>query len=107
MKRGEVHWVEFSDVGTSSEVQKTRPAIVITVDTAIARLPRVQVVPLTTKTGRLYPGDVLVTVRGRLNKAMGSQVMTVDKARLLGYWDTLPAADLESVEKTLRGHLGL
>jgi mRNA interferase MazF len=54
-RRGEVWWVAF-DSSLGGEIKKTRPAIVVSNDAANRMLKRVQVVPLTSKVQRLYPG---------------------------------------------------
>src|SRR5260363_222734 len=46
------------------------------------KLARVVVVPLTSNTGRQYPGETVVTVGGQSSKAMADQIMAADKARL-------------------------
>ena len=56
MKRGEVWWVTF-DPAVGSEIQKTRPAIIVSNDSANRNLKRVVVVPLTTNTSRVSPGE--------------------------------------------------
>lgn len=81
MKRGEVWWVEF-DPALSTEIKKTRPAVIVSNDAANRNLARVVVVPLTSNTGRAYPGEALVSVAGQDSKAMADQIMAADKARL-------------------------
>ncbi len=69
MQRGEVWWVEF-DPAVGSEIRKTRPAVIVSNDAANRHLARVVVVPVTSNTGRQYPGEAIVTVGGQSSKAM-------------------------------------
>ncbi len=106
MKRGEVWWVEF-DPAIGSEVRKTRPAVIVSNNAANRNLSRVVVVPLTSNTGRQYPGEAVVTVRGQSSKAMADQIMAADKTRLKSLVSALSQADLEAVEDAVCIHLGL
>ena len=106
MKRGEVWWVEF-DPSVGSEIRKTRPAVVVSNDAANRNLARVVVVPLTSSTGRRYPGEALVTVGGQGSKAMADQIMAADKARLKNLLGALSKADMLAVEDAIKVHLGL
>ena len=63
MRRGEVWWVEF-DPSVGTEIRKTRPAVIVSNDAANRNLARVVVVPMTSNTGRLYPGEAVVSVDG-------------------------------------------
>ena len=106
MKRGEVWWVEF-DLAVGSEICKTRPAVIISNDSANRNLARVVVVPLTSNTGRQYPGEALVTVGGQSSKAMADQIMAADKVRLKSRLAALNKADMQAVEDAIRLHLAL
>ena len=106
MKRGEVWWVEF-DPSVGSEIRKTRPAVIVSNDAANRNLARVVVVPLTSSTGRQYPGEALVSVNGQNSKAMADQIMAADKARLKGQLGILSKADVRAVEDAIRVHLSL
>jgi len=106
MKRCEVWWVEF-DPSVGSEIRKTRPAVIVSNDSANRNLLRVVVIPLSTNTSRVYPGEVLVTVEGKQGKAMADQIMAADKLRLKTQIGTLSKADMLGVEQAILVHLGL
>jgi mRNA interferase MazF len=80
MRKGEVWWVDF-DPSIGGEIQKMRPAVVVSNDVANARLNRVQVVPLTTNVERVFPGEAIVRFRDEARKAMANQIMTAAKQR--------------------------
>lgn len=106
MKRGEVWWVEF-DPALGSEIRKTRPAIIISNDAANQHLARVVVIPITSNTGRIYPGEALITVASQEVKAMADQIMAADKKRLKSQLGLLSKNDMQAVEKAVCLHLGL
>ena len=80
MRRGEVWWVNF-DPSLGEETQKTRPAVIISNDLSNKFLGRLQVVPLTSKVEKLYPGEAYVTLNDNQHKAMADQITTVSKKR--------------------------
>jgi len=98
--------VEF-DPSVGSEIRKTRPAVIVSNDSANRNLLRVVVIPLSTNTSRVYPGEVLVTVEGKQGKAMADQIMAADKLRLKTQIGTLSKADMLGVEQAILVHLGL
>ena len=106
MQRGEVWWVEF-DPAVGSEIRKTRPGIIVSNNSANRNLSRVIVVPLTSNTERIYPGEARVSFSGTDSKAMADQIMTADKARLKSRIDELSKADMLAVEHALRVQLAL
>lgn len=106
MKRSEVWWVNF-DPSVGGEIQKKRPAVIISNDAANKFLNRVQVVPLTSQTGRIYPSEALVTLNDKQSKAMADQLTTVSKERLINYTGRLSNSDMHMVEQVVKLQLGL
>src|SRR5260364_420809 len=106
MQRSEVWWVEF-DPGVGREMRRTRPAVIVSNSAANRNLARVVVVPLSSNTGRQYPGETVVTVGGQSSKAMADQIMAADKARLKNQIGTLSKADMLAVEDAIKVHLAL
>ena len=106
MKRGDVWWVDF-DPAVGGEIRKTRPAIIISNDSANTYMNRIQVIPLSTRIGKLYPSEVLVTVSGTKQKAIIDQIATASKLRFKSYLDRLHPKDMEAVENIILLHFDL
>ncbi len=106
MNRGEVWWVNF-EPSIGGEIRKRRPAIIVSNDASNKYLNRVQVVPLSSQTEKIFPSEAKVTLRGRVSKAMADQLATVSKTRLISRSGRISNSDLRLVEKALRIQLGL
>ncbi len=106
MKRGEVWWVEF-DPSIGSEIAKTRPAVIVSNDSANRHLARVIVIPMTSNVSRIYPGETVVSIGGRQSKVVADQIMTADKTRLKSQLGTLSKAEMMAVDDVIRVQLAL
>lgn len=106
MRRGEVWWVDF-DPAVGGEIRKRRPAVIVSNDSANRFLNRVQVVPLSSSTAKLYPSEARVRIGDAESKAMADQLTTADKSRLSERLGMLSATDLRAVEAVIRVQLAL
>lgn len=106
LRRGEVYWIAF-DPSIGGEIQKTRPALIISNDAANSSLNRLLVVPLTSQTGRVYPGEALVQLNGEVRKAMADQLTTASKQRLRTRIGVLNSTEMAKVELAVLLQIGI
>jgi mRNA interferase MazF len=106
VRRGEVYWVDF-DPARGGEIQKQRPALIVSNDASNRILNRLQVVPLTRNVARVYVSEAAIQVNGVPHKAMADQIRTVAKERLGEPIGAITGADMRLVEQALRRQLGL
>ena len=107
MKRGEVWWVKFNTPTVGGEIEKQRPAVIVSNDAANKHLNRLQVVPLTSNIDKLFPSEAYVMLNGKQSKAIADQLTTVSKLRLTNMEGKLSAADLKKVEQAIKTQLDL
>lgn len=105
-KRGDVYWVAL-DPTLGSEIQKTRPAVIISNNSCNAHGSRVVVLPLTSNVDSLYPGEALVRIKGKPSRALGDQIRSLDKSRLRSRIGTLSYDEMASIDDAVRITLGL
>ncbi len=106
MRRGEVWWVAF-DPSVGGEIQKTRPAVIVSNDSANISLNRLQVIAISSQVDRVYAAEALVKLNGQARKAMADQLTTVSKLRVGGKAGELSDADMANVDRIIKFQLGL
>jgi mRNA interferase MazF len=106
MLRGEVWWVDF-EPATGGEIKKTRPAVIVSNDAANVSLNRIQVVPLTSNTGRVYASESVVNIGGKPSKAMADQLTTAAKERFKGRLGVISMQEMKGLEQVIKIQLGL
>jgi mRNA interferase MazF len=106
MKRSEVWWINF-DLSVGGEIRKKRPALIVSNNAANQFLNRVQVVPLTTSVGKLYPSETYVTFGRKKAKAMADQLTTVSKRRVINQAGTVSKTEMEGIERAIMIQLAL
>ncbi|MDZ4403803.1 type II toxin-antitoxin system PemK/MazF family toxin [Prosthecobacter sp.] len=105
MKRGTVVWVNLSDA-RPPEMDKVRPAVVLSNSVLNGSLNTLVVVPLSTQPGEIWPLRVKVTAGGRKPSfAVIPGLRQVSKARLLNAIAALTAADLAKIERAVANYL--
>jgi mRNA interferase MazF len=96
-----VWWINF-DPSIGGEIQKRRPAVIVSNNISNKYLNRVQVIPLTSKIDNVYPGEVVVVINGKESKAMADQLTTVSKLRLAGMIGTVSQPHMHKIEEAIK-----
>lgn len=99
IKRFEVYLVNL-DPNVGSEIQKSRPCLVISPDEMNAYIATVIVAPMTTKR-RDYPTRVACQFQGKEGQIVLDQIRRVDKARLVKRLGLIDPGILNQVLGTL------
>ena len=109
-KRGEIWLVDF-DPSVGTEIQKTRPALILSNNIANEKSSKVSVIPFTSNVKKLA---MAVIVEPDANNCLDKQslikvpeISTFDKKRLKNKIGTLSKIKLKEVEDKLRIHLEL
>lgn len=106
IRRGQIWWVNL-DPSQDSEIRKRRPAIVVTANALNRARRTVVVVPLSTGPTPRPPIVVATPSAGPNSVAVCDQLRAVDKQRLTRPAGSLSAADIRSVEDSIRRILEL
>jgi len=109
-RRGEI-WLVSLEPTTGSEIGKIRSALVISNDRNNQFADTVTVIPITSKTKRIYPFETFLshqeTHLPRDSKAKSNQIRTIDKKRLIKLLVKLSSEKIAEVEQAILIHLGI
>ncbi len=89
------------------EIQKARPAVIVSNDTSNALLNRLQVIPISSRMSRIYPAECAIVLNAQPRKAMADQITTISKDRLMRMVGKLADDDMDAVARAVRLQLGL
>ena len=102
-KRGDIYWVELPNRDPrGSEIEKTRPCVIVSMTEANALRRTVVCLPLTSSPEPAPPVAIAVPSAGPDSVAVCDQIAAIDKRRLKRRVGALSLADLREVEKSLR-----
>ena len=106
IKRGEVFWVNL-DPTIGSEIQKTRPAVIVSNNIQNKVSSRVVVIPITSKTDKLFPFESKIALKKKSGKVLTDQIRTVDKSRLGECICMLSRNEISDIERAIKVTLSL
>lgn len=106
MRRGEVWWGNF-DPSEGMEIQKCRPAVILTVNALNRARGTVVVVPLSTSAKPRPPIVVPLPSAGKTSVAVCDQLCAADKRRFGRKICELSSDDMALLNESLKTVLGL
>jgi len=110
IKRGEI-WLANLDPTVGSEIQKTRPVVIVSNDSNNQNNSVVTVVPITSNATRVFSFEVFLPMGTaglpKDSKAKADQIRTLDKSRLVKLYGQLSASLINALDKAIKLHLGL
>ena len=109
-KRGEIYLVCL-DPTIGSEINKTRPAVIISNNINNQFAETVTVIPITSSTGKIYPFEAFLSAResglSKRSKVKCNQIRTIDKKCLIKSCSNVSADKMLEIESALRIHLDM
>lgn len=96
VKQYSIYWIDL-DPTIRSEVNKTRPCVIISPNEMNQNIRTVIVAPLT-HTLKPYPSRVMCIADGEKGAIMLDQIQTVDKSRIGAMIDKLNAQEMAAVK---------
>ena len=99
-QRGDIWWAAL-DPTIGSEIKKTRPCVIISIDIVNRYRRTVLVVPFSSAKAENPPITVKVTCQGKKGVAIVDQLRAVSKDRLKGFIETLDPHEFQNIINAL------
>ena len=100
MNRYEIRWANL-DPTTGSEMAKTRPVVIVSLDVLNERLQTVTVCPLTSQLHPTWRTRLPVHVARKRAEVAADQIRTISKTRLGDKLGTLTPADAAALRRLI------
>jgi mRNA interferase MazF len=100
MKRYEIRWASLDPV-RGSELAKTRPAVIVSLDELNQRLETVTVCPLTSTLHPAWRTRLQVQCGGRRAEIAVDQIRTISKSRVGAKVGSLSTADASALRRLI------
>ncbi len=105
-KRGDIYWINL-DPTTGTEIQKTRPCLVISNNSQNKKGMRVIAAPITSKLKTVFPFEAKILLKDRECKVLLDQIRALDTRRIGDKIASLDSFTMRQVEDALRIALAL
>ncbi len=89
------------DPTVGSEIQKTRPCVIVSPDEMNKYLRTVTIVPVTSQS-KAYPTRVEITLQGNPNWAVIDQIRTIDKSRITKAVGRLTGQESSRIKRVIK-----
>jgi mRNA interferase MazF len=89
------------DPTIGSEIQKTRPCVIISPDEMNQHLNTVVIAPMTTNLSK-YPSRVTVFHKGKKGMIAIDQIRTIDKVRIVKMFEILSKSEIQKCKSIIK-----
>ena len=105
-QRGDIFWVNLNPT-LGSEINKIRPAVIISNNVGNEFSQRVIIAPITSKATKIFPFEVKINLGNINGKILLDQIRSIDKIRLNKKVTSCDSAILEEIDSALKLVLSL
>lgn len=109
LKKGDIVLVQAPSSPSGTEIQKTRPAVVISPKEMATYGNSILVVPITSNVSKVYPFEFLIKSKYLEKESKGccDQIQTVSTKRIIKKYGVISNPEIKSLNKALKNILRL